>query len=296
MISGSAAAFLVDKLDPTYQDPTEIQDNYNVDILGYIPLEKRLRSNLRVGAYLKSESFFEAYTKLYSNLFFLKRKQQCHSFVITSAESQDGKSTTAFFLASAAAKLGQKVLLVDGDRYFPQRETWMKLAKITGSQKGDTAEFELLPLESNGTQEQTSGQFPEPLGKNLFYFKVQDEAMTPEQLVSASQNFVVKLEEWKSTFDLILIDTPPILGLTDSRLIADKTDGLLMVIRLGKTRKENVREAFRELGMADLNVLGVVANSVTRASGGYGYYYYGRYYNRYYTKSVLNSSNPVTKA
>lgn len=294
LVAGGGAAFLVDKLDPTYHDPQEIQDNYNVGILGYIPLEKQLRSNIREGAYLRSESFYEAYTKLYSNLFFLKRKQQCHSFVITSPESQDGKSTTAFFLAFAAAKLGQKVLLVDGDRYFPQREAWMKLAKITGSQKVDPDGVAPLLSESEEYQNGNNGQFPEPLGKNLSYVKVQDETMTPEQLISASENFVVKLEEWKATFDLILIDTPPILGLTDSRLIADKTDGLVMVIRLGKTRKESIREAFKELAMADLNVLGVVANTVTKASGGYSYY--GRYYNRYYNQNALVGSRPVTRS
>jgi capsular exopolysaccharide synthesis family protein len=230
----------------------------------------------------------ESYARLYSNLFFLKRKRQCHSFVVTSAESGDGKSTTAFFLAQAAAKLGQKVLLVDGDRYFPQKESWLKLAEITGFGGENTTPdgngvLGSLVANSNGH----NGDLPEPLGKNLFYFKVQDDTMTPEQLVSASQNFVVKMNQWKETFDLILIDTPPILGLTDSRLIADQTDGLVVVVRLNKTRKDSIKEAFRELALADLNVIGIVANAITSTSGGYGYYY-GRYYNnRYYDRQKV---------
>lgn len=288
LLAGGAAALLVDKLDPRHHSVEDLRSSYSHTILGYIPLEKELRASIKYGSPLPNEAMQESYARLYSNLFFLKRKRQCHSFVVTSAESGDGKSTTSFFLAQAAAKLGQKVLLVDGDRYFPQKQAWLKLAKITGFGGENTASdgngvLSTLAANSNGQ----NGDLPEPLGKNLFYFKVQDDTMTPEQLVSASQNFVVKMNQWKETFDLILIDTPPILGLTDSRLIADQTDGLVVVVRLNKTRKDSLNEAFRELALADLNVIGIVANAITSTSGGYGYYY-GRYYNnRYYDRQKL---------
>lgn len=288
LLAGGGAAFLVDKLDPTYHSVEDLRASQHHALLGYIPLEVQLRASIKYGSPLPNEAMQESYAKLYSNLFFLKRKRQCHSFVVTSAESGDGKSTTAFFLAQAAAKLGQKVLLVDGDRYFPQKESWLKLAKITGFGRENNAVdgngvLSSLASHSNGN----NGDLPEPLGKNLFYFKVQDDTMTPEQLVSASENFVVKMNQWKETFDLILIDTPPILGLTDSRLIADQTDGLVVVVRLNKTRKDSLKEAFRELALADLNVIGIVANAITSTSGGYGYYY-GRYYNnRYYGRQKL---------
>ncbi|MBD2654661.1 AAA family ATPase [Synechocystis sp. FACHB-383] len=288
LLAGGGAALLVDRLDPAYHSVEDLRASQHHTILGYIPLEKELRASIKYGSPLPNEAMQESYAKLYSNLFFLKRKRQCHSFVVTSAESGDGKSTTAFFLAQAAAKLGQKVLLVDGDRYFPQKQAWLKLAKITGFGGENTTSdgngvLSTLAANSNGQNE----DLPELLGKNLFYFKVQDDTMTPEQLVSASQNFVVKMNQWKETFDLILIDTPPILGLTDSRLIADQTDGLVVVVRLNKTRKDSLKEAFRELALADLNVLGIVANAITSTSGGYGYYY-GRYYsNRYYDRQKL---------
>jgi capsular exopolysaccharide synthesis family protein len=288
LLAGGGVALVVDKLDPAYHSVEDIQASHGQVILGYIPLEKQLQASLKYGSPLPNEAMQESYARLYSNLFFLKRKRQCHSFVVTSAESGDGKSTTAFFLAQAAAKLGQKVLLVDGDRYFPQKESWLKLAEITGFGGENTTPdgngvLGSLVANSNGH----NGDLPEPLGKNLFYFKVQDDTMTPEQLVSASQNFVVKMNQWKETFDLILIDTPPILGLTDSRLIADQTDGLVVVVRLNKTRKDSIKEAFRELALADLNVIGIVANAITSTSGGYGYYY-GRYYNnRYYDRQKV---------
>ncbi|MFN9176136.1 MAG: hypothetical protein ACK58N_16960 [Synechocystis sp.] len=133
LIAGGAAAFLLDKLDPTYHSLDQIQSDLQKTILGNIPFEPKLRSCLKKGTKPRSTSLLKAYAKLYSNLFFLGRRQACRAFVITSAESRDGKSTTGFFLAQAASKLGQKVLLIDGDRYFPQEKNWKILAAITNS-------------------------------------------------------------------------------------------------------------------------------------------------------------------
>jgi capsular exopolysaccharide synthesis family protein len=286
LIAGGAVAFLVDKLDPTYHSLDQIQSDLQKTILGNIPFESKLRSCLKNGSKLRSTSLFEAYAKLYSNLFFLGRRQACRAFVITSAESRDGKSTTAFFLAQAASKLGQKVLLIDGDRYFPQEKSWKSLAAITNTNGGKSPDKNLLsPLNLS----HPSGELePEPLSDKLFYYKVPDDMMNPEQLVSSSQKFDRQMRLWRENFDLILIDTPPLLGLTDSRLIADQTDGVVLVVRLEKTRKESIKGALEELVLADLNILGVVANGVSAKSGGYSYY--SNYYNRYYRKYALSQA------
>jgi capsular exopolysaccharide synthesis family protein len=281
VVAGAGVAALVDKLDPTYHNLDQLQSDSRQTLLGTIPFEAKLRSCLKNNQTLKSTSLFEAFSKLYSNLFFLNRKQSCRAFVLTSAESRDGKSTTSFFLAQAAAKLGQKVLLIDGDRYFPQEENWKQLAAITNS-NSHLLELELPASDSLGETQ------PEPMADNLFYYKVPDNMMNPEQLVSASQKFDRQMKLWREAFDLILIDTPPLLGLTDSRLIADQTDGVVLVVRLGKTRKESIKGALEELGLADLNILGIVANSATAKSGGYGYY--SNYYNRYYRKYAASQA------
>jgi Mrp family chromosome partitioning ATPase len=129
---------------------------------------------------------------------------------------------------------------------------------------------------------------PEPLSDKLFYYKVPDDMMNPDQLVSSSQKFDQQMKQWRENFDLILINTQPLLGLTDSRLIADQTDGVVLVVRLEKTRKESIKGALEELVLADLNILGVVANGVSAKSGGYGYY--SNYYNRYYRKYALSQA------
>jgi uncharacterized protein involved in exopolysaccharide biosynthesis/Mrp family chromosome partitioning ATPase len=285
LIAGGGVAFLVDKLDPTYHSLDQIQTDLQKTILGNIPFEPKLRPCFKNGTKLKSTSLFESYSKLYSNLFFLGRKQSCRAFVITSAESRDGKSTTAFFLAQAASKLGQKVLLIDGDRYFPQEKNWKSLAAITNSGNNPSPE-----VNGSSSQPPTPSEEarPDPLSDKLFYYKVPDNMMNPDQLVSSSQKFDRQMKSWRENFDLILIDTPPLLGLTDSRLIADQTDGVVLVVRLEKTRKESIKGALDELVLADLNILGVVANGVSASSGGYGYY--SNYYNRYYRKYALSQA------
>ncbi|WLT38811.1 hypothetical protein NON20_03370 [Synechocystis sp. B12] len=101
-------ALVVDKLDPAYHSVEDIQASHGQVILGYIPLEKQLQASLKYGSPLPNEAMQESYARLYSNLFFLKRKRQCHSFVVTSAESGDGKSTTAFSWLKLPLSWGKK--------------------------------------------------------------------------------------------------------------------------------------------------------------------------------------------
>ena len=90
------------------------------------------------------------------------------------------------------------------------------------------------------------------------------------------------IKEWQESFDIILIDTPPILGISDAKLIASKTDGVLLVVRLEQTIKDSIRLALHELNLGNLNLLGLVANGAKRY--GSGYYYNNYYYrNRYYS-------------
>jgi Mrp family chromosome partitioning ATPase len=113
----------------------------------------------------------------------------------------------------------------------------------------------------------------------------------------SSQSLLVLLEQWQKSYDVILIDTPPILGLSDARLIGSQTDGVLLVILLERTRKDHVYSALDSLNIANLNLLGVVVNDVKKNFGSYDYGY--NYYNHYYRKksaeniAKTNESNMI---
>ena len=277
IIVGGIAGALVEWLDRRYHSPDDVSQDLKVAILGVIPWISELKFLNRKTKKLSSTNFLEAFSVLFSSVFFVRKKQSCHSFIVSSATSHDGKSTVSFFTAWAAAKLGQRVLLVDGDRYFPQGKKWLELVQSLPSKNptNPSEESEAL-VEDISTSKQ-----PLLLADNLYYFKTPDNALDPDQLMS-SQSLLVLLEQWQKIYDVILIDTPPILGLSDARLIASQTDGVLLVIRLDKTRKEHVYSALDSLNIADINILGVVVNGMKKNFGSYDYGY--NYYNRYYIK------------
>ena len=282
LLAGGAVAMLMENLDRTYHNPEDLARDFDKTLLGVIPFENSLKVIAQKREFKKDKTnFIEAFSILYSNLFFLGQKQTCRSFIITSATSGDGKSTTSFFLALAAAKLGQRVLLIDGDRYFPQGKNWKLLAE---SFKADL-DFPEIQSEDPKLQKYDF----EVLANNLLYFKTKDDAMEPKQLMSSTSLFTL-IQQWQESFDIILIDTPPILGISDAKLIASKTDGVLLVVRLEKTIKDSIRLALHELNLGNLNLLGMVANGAKRYGGGY---YYSNYYysNRYYSpKKRLNQT------
>ena len=291
IIVGGIAGALVEWLDPRYHSPDDVSQDLKVTILGVIPWISELKLLNGGTKKLDNANFLEAFSVLFSTVFFVRQKQSCHSLIVSSATSGDGKSTVAFFSALAAAQLGQRVLLVDGDRYFPQGKKWLELIQSMPS-KNPTNN----PSEENdpGLENLSTSQQPLLLTENLYYFKTPDNALDPDQLMS-SQSLLVLLEQWKNSYDVILIDTPPILGLSDARLIASQTDGVLLVVRLEKTRKDHVCSALDSLNIANLNLLGVVVNGVRKNLGGYDYGYYNRYYRKKSEENIAktNGSNVI---
>jgi len=269
IIVGGIAGALVEWLDRRYHSPDDVSQDLKVTILGVIPWISELKSLNRKAKKLGNTNFLEAFSVLFSTVFFVKQKQSCHSFIVSSATSGDGKSTVAFFTAVAAAQLGQRVLLIDGDRYFPQGKKWLELTRSMPSKNPTNPSEENAPLLEN----LSTSQQPLLLTENLYYFKTADNALDPDQLMS-SQSLSVLLEQWQNSYDVILIDTPPILGLSDARLMASQTDGVLLVIRLNKTRKDHVYSALDSLNIANLNLLGVIVNGVEKNLGDYDYGYH----------------------
>jgi capsular exopolysaccharide synthesis family protein len=292
IIVGGIAGALVEYLDRRYHSPDDVSQDLKVTILGIIPFISELKLLNKKTKKVLNTNFLEAFSVLFSTVFFVRQKQSCHSFIVSSATSGDGKSTVAFFTALAAAKLGQRVLLVDGDRYFPQGKKWLEFVQsLSPKNPTNSSEESEVLVEDISTSQQ-----PLLLTDNLYYFKTPDNALDPDQLMS-SQSLLVLLEQWQESYDVILIDTPPLLGLSDARLIASQTDGVVLVIRLDKTRKDHVYSALDSLNIADINVLGVVVNDVKKNSSGYDYGY--NYYNRYYRKKAeeniakTNGSNVI---
>ncbi|MEB3247853.1 MAG: AAA family ATPase [Merismopediaceae bacterium] len=289
-VAGGAAGLLLENLDRTVHSPDELAEKTGLTILGTIPLLPELSQVKKFQKQQKSlaelwrkrpegwMSFLESYSFLYTNLFFAGEKRTLRSMVVSSATPGEGKSTVSFFLAQAAAELGRKVLLVDGDRYFPQFEYWQALATLSQQQRKRNPAA-TYPLSENAN-------FPESLkaegiegysmGPNLYIVKYQD--MNPSQMLGANDLFEV-MSDWKNDFELIIIDAPPVLGLSDTKLITNQADGLLFVARMGKANQDLVKETLLELKISGLKVIGAVANASSNLNRR-NYYYYNYYYQK----------------
>jgi len=203
----------------------------------------------------------EAYRSLRTNLQYSMIDQKIHTMMVTSSGPGEGKSTTAANLAVTYAQSGQKVLLVDGDLRRPtvhytfqlsnawglshvlsQQSTWKKVV-----QRSEVEHLDIM----------TSGQIPP----------------NPAEML-ASKRLDALIDELKSTYEIIIFDSPPALALTDAQLLAAKCDGTLLVIESGRMKRDVVLKVKENLEHVKARILGVVLNNVKKNGKDQYYYYY----------------------
>ena len=276
-VSAVAIGIILENSDTKLQTSEDLARLTESKILGTIPLLKsisHLKHSKNLQAFdrsLKKEleswvSFLESYAFLYTNLFFLRQRQSKATLVISSASPGEGKSTTSFFLAQTAANMRHKVLLVDGDRYFPQKEYWQTLAKTNQSHSSDSS----FPY-FNPQTIHAKGMNTEKLRDNFYIMQYENLSLS---MMMEEKELQKVINDWKSEFDLILIDAPPILGISDTKLIANQSDGILLVARMGYTDQNLIKEALLELKLSNLPVMGLIINGSTDNSRREYYKYY----------------------
>lgn len=191
------------------------------------------------------DPFVESFRSLYANLRLLGSTEPIRSVAISSVMAGEGKSTVALHLAEAAAAMGKRVLLIDGDLRNPQIHHYLELS----NEKGLT---NLFSGESNPAIIQRFS--PEP---NLYVIAAGSASFDPTRLFSSRsmKRFAKKVE---ARFDLVIYDTPPLLGQSDAYLIADNTDGMLLVTRPGKLKQPLLDKAMEQLRIVDIHMLGLV--------------------------------------
>lgn len=202
----------------------------------------------------------EAYKTLRTNIRFALRDKGCKRFCITSAMSGEGKSITVLNLAISIAETGKKVLLIDGDMRRPA------LVRLL-VEKGTPGLSNVLA----GIAEEEDAIRKE-LYPNLDVMFSGDAPPNPSELLSSErmQQLVDKLSK---VYDYILVDTPPAGVVADACIVSNLLDGVLLLVRQGRSRKDAVAHAVNQLNLTNSKLLGVVLNGVPRESGKhYGYY------------------------
>jgi succinoglycan biosynthesis transport protein ExoP len=302
LLAGFGLGYLAEITDKSFHTPEEIRARLGLPLIGHIPVIKQDESLLqKIEAeggrlspalcthYRPKSRDAEAYRGVRTALYFSTRGGNYKTIQVTSPDMGDGKSTLAANLAVSIAQSGKKVILIDADFRRPQQNEIFGLPNKVGfaTVLAGSAEIPEAIRETPvpGLTVMTSGAHPP----------------NPAELLT-SHRFKEMLNVLSEQYDLVLVDTPPLLAVSDPSVIAPRVDGVILTLRISKKNRPHAEQAREILTTLGANVLGVVVNAIkgTGASrygyGGYGYGYgYGNYGTdenaKYYQDETHETSN-----
>lgn len=208
----------------------------------------------------------EAYRTLRTNIQFSSFDEKIKTIVITSSGPGEGKTTTSTNLATVMAQGGHKTILIDCDQRKPKVHKVFEFSNQTGLSNlliGETTFEEAVhKTKVENLDVLTSGIRPP----------------NPSELLASAKmkNFINTLKE---KYEYIILDTPPVLMVTDAQIIGQYADGCLLVVSSGEAHREAAMRAKELLTKVNAKILGIVLNKVDTSRRGY---YYGYYYHAYY--------------
>ncbi len=283
LLSGLGFAYLADVTDKSFRSPDEIRRRLNLPVLGHIPPllseeEERAKVEGVAGGpdpilctYYKPKSRkAEVFRGVRTALYFSTRGEGHKVIQITSPNMGDGKTTLSTNLAVSIAQSGKKAILIDADFRRPRIHKVLGVTNEVGFTSVLTGQCELheaiQPTAVPGLSILACGPNPP----------------NPAELLT-SPRFKELVDELREQFDFVLLDTPPLLVVTDPCVVAPRVDGVLLCIRVARNGRPVAERAWEILTSLGANVLGVVVNGINLFSqGGYGYgYTYGYNYGQY---------------
>ena len=278
------AVLLKDSLDTTLRDPKEASRFLGTDVIGTMPIDrlaaklprlaptivaggisKKITQNGNGKGYYSSASAFDESVRTIRNTILLSDFEgRLRSIVLTSAAPSEGKTTMAAHLAIANADRGQKTLLVDGDLRRPSLHAKFGLNPQVGFSNVLTGE---LPW-----QEVVVPVAGRP---NLSLLPSGPGSHRAADLIGP--RLAPLLDEFAKEYDLVILDSPPLLGFAECLQMATAADGVLIVSRAAETKRKAVAEVISVLSRVRANIIGVVLNQVSQNTSADGYSYYGYY-------------------
>ena len=259
--------FLRDQLDDRIRVPEDIESRAGLPLLGVIPRSTEDDPTAELSD--PKSVLAESYSALRTSLLYSTREGLPGILLITSSQASEGKTTTSYATARGFSRVGKRVLLIDADLRRPSVHKTLGIANKVGLSSllvGQSSIHEaVVQSEHDGLNVLPAGPIPP----------------SPAELLS-SPRMAALLEQFEQAYDLVVIDSAPILGLADSTELAALADGVMVVVEADRGRGGQLRNALRRLRGSDPVILGAVLTKFDPKAAGNAYYsYYGYEYYRY---------------
>lgn len=291
LLLGFAAALGRSRLDRTVKTPEDAQAIIKANFLGLIPdidtgtmKEQSKRHGGRTGRELYAHNnprsgIAEATRSVRTNLLFATPDKPFKTLLVTSAGPSEGKTTVACCVATVMAQANRRVLLVDCDLRRSRLHRVFGLSNSDGNGVTDALLDETIENYAQPTEV-----------PNLFVVAAGPTPPNPAELLQ-SERFRNLLKRMTARFDLVILDSPPIVPVTDATILSTMVDGTVFVVRAFKTGKDLAKHAGSLLSEVGSRLAGIVLNAVNLEKAEYKYSY--RYYKRgdYYEASSVGGSN-----
>ncbi|MHA1112888.1 MAG: GumC family protein [Alphaproteobacteria bacterium] len=277
LVVAVAFAFILEYLDSGFRSLHQMEANAGAPALAMVPWLKEVRrKRLHPHQYLMSKpnsAYGESVRSLRTAIMLSQPEMPPRSVAILSSVPNEGKTSTTLSLATLAARSGQRVVVVDCDTRHPRVHRFLDMPNEVGliDYLTGAAEFEdIVEID--------------PLS-GIHLIAAGSKAPNPPDLF-ASERMRVLLERLHNLYDLVLIDTPPMLAVSDALVLVRQVDRVLFVVRWAKTRRETVLAGIKQVKEAGAHLAGLVLSQVDiRKHAQYEYrdsgYYYGSY-SKYY--------------
>ncbi len=268
---GAGIVFLIEFLDDSLRDPQEITRKWGIPILGMIANFNSNNGNELITEKQPRSPVSEAFRSIRTNLQFTSVTSPLHTLLVTSPSPEDGKTTTVGNLACVFGQGGRKVVVVDSDLRRPRLHRLFELPNHSG-----LTDLFIRP------EENLDGAVQPTEVKNLYLLSSGSLPPNPSELIS-SRKMVEIIKTLEAQYEVVFLDAPPSLVVTDANVLANLADGVILVVRPSKTKRAAIKHTLEQLAQVKANIVGVVLNGVDVRKSHYSYYrgYYHKYGREY---------------